>query len=156
MVSTIPKDLLDSFVFPLVNMLYPVHLGRICSFPNMLEFKKKKTGSAWDQEQGCEICTVIFWTAYLSLKPRTTFWIRMTLSVMALSLSISKSISWWSCQKIRPCHFTGNTNTVQYSPEKKRISYEALQLNLNNNLMHFPSRLVLHFPSSWSNGVTSC
>lgn len=34
---------------------------------------------------------------YLSLYPRTTFWMRMTLSVMALSLSISSSMSWWSC-----------------------------------------------------------
>lgn len=31
---------------------------------------------------------------YLSLNPRTTFWMRMTLSVMALSLSISSSMSW--------------------------------------------------------------
>lgn len=34
--------------------------------------------------------------SYLSLKPRITFWRRMTLSVMALSLSTSSSMSWWS------------------------------------------------------------
>ena len=34
--------------------------------------------------------------SHLSLKPRTTFWMRMTLSVMALSLSISSNMSWWS------------------------------------------------------------
>ena len=32
----------------------------------------------------------------LSLKPRMTFWRRMTLSVMALSRSTSSSMSWWS------------------------------------------------------------
>jgi hypothetical protein len=33
---------------------------------------------------------------YLSLNPRMTFWRRMTLSVMALSRSTSRSMSWWS------------------------------------------------------------
>ena len=32
----------------------------------------------------------------LSLKPRMTFWRRMTLSVIALSRSTSSSMSWWS------------------------------------------------------------
>lgn len=38
-------------------------------------------------------------SSYRSLKPRTTFWMRMTLSVMALSRSISSSMSWWSWGK---------------------------------------------------------
>lgn len=41
-------------------------------------------------------------STHLSLKPRTTFWMRMTLSVIALSLSISRSISWWSYTEGQP------------------------------------------------------
>ena len=49
--------------------------------------------------------------AYLSLKPRTTFWMRMTLSVMALSLSISSSMSWWSCAAKQDTHTHTHTHT---------------------------------------------
>lgn len=55
-------------------------------------------GCKWHHHQ-CIISLlehVTIWSVHLSLSPRTAFWMRMTLSVMALSLSISSCMSWWS------------------------------------------------------------
>lgn len=55
--------------------------------------------------------------AYLSLKPRTTFWMRMTLSVMALSLSISSSMSWWSYAEKQNAHTKLGLETTKVCPK---------------------------------------
>lgn len=65
----------------------------------VLEFKKKKKKSLLTYINLPMFSTWIILSRslhYLSFLPRTDFWIKMTLFVMALSLSISNCMSWWS------------------------------------------------------------
>lgn len=91
-----------------------------------------------------EVTEILFLRAYLSLKPRTTFWMRMTLSVMALSRSISSSMSWWSCMKKNKQE---HTSSAEVFSSDSTVWVEPLQKGgdkLHNHLDRY----------SWTQGLS--